>query len=766
VPARRPHRPLRARVSGALACAVLALGAGAAAAGATPAPEILTSAPAAAAPAAVPREVLVRFRAGTSASERGRVAREAGVTLLSGAAPPGVRVARTAAGDSPAEAAAHLRDEPEVAWAEPNRIRHAAGVPNDPLFPQLWAQRNVGQDVNGRAGIDGADADAVPAWDMAAAWLADHPAAGAPIVAVVDTGVAYAHPDLAGAIAVNAGESGGGKETNGIDDDGNGLVDDWHGWDWVDGDNDPFDPDGHGTHVAGAIAARAGDGYGVSGMDAWARILPLRVLGPAGGTDAVVADAFDYAASMGARVVNASLSGDGPSMALESAIAAHPGVLFVVAAGNDSLDVDATPQYPCAAPQANVICVAATDQDDVLASFSNHGAASVDLAAPGTNILSSVPAHDVRLAEGFEAGAGAWALGGTWAVTAGAASHGAHSLSDSPAGPYANGTSAIARLLTTIDLTGGTGCRVRFDVRLATALDGDALLVEASRDGVAWTRVLEAAGQTGGSFVPVEADLSTLDGAPAGRVRLRMVTGASGTDAGVEVDDLEVGCVAPGVAGGDFAFESGTSMAAPQVAGAAALLMTAAPGLSGAAVKTALMSGVDHLPGLAAATASGGRLNAARALSTALAQLGGPAPDPDRPATGPDDPGATTPPQGPVVLLPADPRPLRAGGGGRAAADPVAPRLLGLALGRAAGGERVAVLRLAEAARVRVTVQRRRAGRVARYATVRRTAERSLGAGVRRVALGPLTAGRYRLLVRMTDRSGNRATAVRTLRLR
>ena len=756
MPALRRHRSRRALVRVAAACAVLALGA-VAATGAEPAP-----APAPTAEAAVaPREVLVRFHAGTSASARARAARDAGVTLLVEAAPAGVRVARTAAGDTPAQAAADLRDEPEVAWAEPNRIRHAAGVPNDPLFAQLWAQRNTGQTVNGRPGTAGADVAAVAAWDLAQAWLADHPAAGpAPLVAVVDTGVAHGHPDLAAAIARNPGELGAGKATNGVDDDGNGFVDDWRGWDWVDGDNNPFDPDGHGTHVAGIIAARSGDAYGVSGLAGGARILPLRVLGPGGGTDAEVADAFGYAAAMGARVVNASLSGPGASLTLEAAIAAHPGVLFVVAAGNAGVDVDAEPHFPCAAPQPNVVCVAATGQGDEPASFSNRGAVSVDLGAPGVNILSATPSRDLRRADGFEAGAGAWELAGGWGVTAAAASAGTASLSDSPAGPYANGASTVARLADPVDLSGGGSCRMRLDVRLALAYDGDELRVESSPDGSAWATALELTGNTGGQFVTLDADLSELDGAPAAHLRLRLVSDAAGVDAGVEVDEVEVGCIAPGLPGGAFAHRNGTSTAAPQVAGAAALVMAAAPLLPAAAVRAALLAGADPLPALAGTSATGGRLDAARALALALTPFGYVPPPP------PDPEPLLDPAPGVVVVTPdASPAPLAGGPG--AGADRVAPRLLRLALGRAAGGRRVAVLRLAERARVRITVQRRVPGRgPARFATVRRTAVRALAAGTRRVALGRLPAGRYRLVVRMTDPAGNRAAVTRPLRLR
>jgi len=238
------------------------------------------------------------------------------------------------------------------------------------------------QRVLGQAGVADADIDAPEAWSLGAT--------GAGVtVAVVDTGINLAHPDLAARIATNPGESGGGRETNNVDDDHDGLVDDWRGWDWVAGDNDPSDENGHGTHVSGTIAA-AQDAVGVSGVAPDARILPLRVLDATGsGSSSAVAAAFDLAGRMNIPVVNASLGSSGVSNAERSAIQAHPNTLYVVAAGNDGHDDDVTPTYPCALPLGNVVCVGATDNRDARASFSNVGAASVDLFAPGVGVLSS-----------------------------------------------------------------------------------------------------------------------------------------------------------------------------------------------------------------------------------------------------------------------------------------------------------------------------------------------------------------------------------------
>jgi subtilisin family serine protease len=290
-----------------------------------------------------------------------------------------------------------LEADPQVAYAEPNFYRSSAAT-SDPYFGDLWGLENTGQTVNGVTGTPDADADVPEAWELTT---------GSPSVttAVVDTGVDMSHPDLGAAIWRNPGESGGGAETNGVDDDRNGLVDDWRGWDWAADDNAPADVHGHGTHVAGTIAARA-DETGVVGVNREGMLIPLRVLGDDGsGTVADLIEGYRYAAGQGAEIVNASLAGASASQSEGDAIAAAPNTLFVVAAGNgdtDGLgdDNDAAPVYPCSYSLDNVLCVAATNQNDQVALFSNYGATSVDLGAPGTNVLSDYPGGRYRYLNG------------------------------------------------------------------------------------------------------------------------------------------------------------------------------------------------------------------------------------------------------------------------------------------------------------------------------------------------------------------------------
>jgi thermitase len=333
-------------------------------------------------PAALERagvqDIVVQRVPGLDRAERAEVRADADVRLHEALSLPNTEVVRAAPGGL-TEALDALNADPDVVYAEPDAPVRAA---TDARFSEEWALRNTGQKILGQTGVADADIDAPEAWSMGAT--------GAGVtVAVVDTGIQFANPDLAGRIATNPGETGGGRETNGVDDDHDGYVDDWRGWDWVGGDNDPSDENGHGTHVSGTIAA-ARDAVGVSGVAPDARVLPLRVLDASGsGSSSTVASAFDLAGRMGIPVVNASLGSSGFSNAELTAIQAHPNTLYVVAAGNDGHDDDVTPTYPCALPLANIICVGATDNRDAVASFSNTGAASVDLFAPGVSVLST-----------------------------------------------------------------------------------------------------------------------------------------------------------------------------------------------------------------------------------------------------------------------------------------------------------------------------------------------------------------------------------------
>lgn len=209
-------------------------------------------------------------------------------------------------------------------------------------------------------------------------------------VGILDTGVDYTHPELSGNISVNTGEI----PDNGVDDDGNGLEDDYYGFDFADYDSDPMDEHGHGTHVSGTIGAVNGNG-GVVGMNWHVGLVPAKVLGSDGtGTLDAVVEGINYLASRGVDVINMSL-GSYDYSSTEYAAIAHAGqlgVLVAAAAGNEGNDNDGPDKsYPASYDLSNIISVAATDSEDELAYFSNYGQNTVDIAAPGVDILSTAP---------------------------------------------------------------------------------------------------------------------------------------------------------------------------------------------------------------------------------------------------------------------------------------------------------------------------------------------------------------------------------------
>jgi subtilisin family serine protease len=307
------------------------------------------------------REIIVARDPGLNPAQRGDVRSGAGVAHVADLSLPDTEVVRAPAGGL-VEAVDALEAEPGVRYAEPNGIVRAASA--DPFFTagRLWGLENAGPPTVANGTFD-ADIDAPEAW-------ARSTGAGQQ-VAVVDSGTTFNQADLQG-----------GALAPGVD--------------FVDGDNDPTDLTGHGTHVTGTIVARKDNNIGIAGVAPAAQVVPMRVLdGTNTGTDATIANAFNLAGDRGIPIVNASIQEQGFSQAVEDAISAHPGTLYVVAAGNavapatTGTDNDATPEFPCSLPEANVICVGASDENDAPAGFSNFGLKSVDLFAPGVNIIST-----------------------------------------------------------------------------------------------------------------------------------------------------------------------------------------------------------------------------------------------------------------------------------------------------------------------------------------------------------------------------------------
>jgi subtilisin family serine protease len=272
-------------------------------------------------------------------------------------------------------------EDPSVEYAEPNYVVSISIIPGDPLFDTLWGLFNTGQD----GGVPGADINAAPAWDITEG-------NNDIVVAVIDTGLDYNHPDLVGNIWINQSEYSG---TDSLDDDGNGYVDDVFGIDTLNQTSDPADDNGHGTHVAGTIGA-GNNGLGVVGINWNVKIMACKFLDSGGsGLVSGAIECLDYIRAMkerGALVVasNNSWGGISDSQALYEAIDAQrqDGVLFIAAAGNSVRDNDKFPFYPADFNLPNVISTAATDRYDTKAWFSNYGRRTVHVGAPGLDIVS------------------------------------------------------------------------------------------------------------------------------------------------------------------------------------------------------------------------------------------------------------------------------------------------------------------------------------------------------------------------------------------
>jgi subtilisin family serine protease len=327
---------------------------------------------------AVPGQIIVKYEENVGPSEQAGVRSKEGLEKEDELDLINAEVVQVE--DKPIEEAiGDLEDKPEVEYAEPNFKVYPTAYRDEPYFDQLWGLHNTGQNGgNPDVDINGPEASDITQGDPNL------------VVAVIDNGVDFTHPDLAERAWTNPGE----VANNGVDDDNNGYVDDLNGWDFHNNDATVHDLDRHGTHVAGTIAASV-NGDGVVGVAPNVEVMALKFLGPRGGAISNAIKAIEYTKSEGAKISNNSWGGGGRSQALKDAIDAS-GMLFVAAAGNgggDSLgdDNDQRPFYPASYDALNILSVAAINRMGNLARFSNFGATSVDISAPGVNVLSSLP---------------------------------------------------------------------------------------------------------------------------------------------------------------------------------------------------------------------------------------------------------------------------------------------------------------------------------------------------------------------------------------
>jgi subtilisin family serine protease len=535
-----------------------------------------------------PGEVLIKYKAGTSSAAIEHRHAQWGAKTMKAFRHPRVKHLKLPAGMSVEEAIQRMSKDPGVEYVEPNYIwRKCATVPDDTRFSNLWGLNNTGQSVNGTAGTADADIDAPEAWDTTQGDAAF-------IVAVLDTGVDYNHPDLSDNVLLS-------------------------GYDFVDDDDDPMDPDGHGSHVAGVIAARGNNTTGISGVCWNIRILPIRVADATGAsTSARFIQGLDYAVTNGARIVNYSYGGPGYSQAAydEISSANGDGVLVFAPAGNETVNNDVTPLYPASYNLPNVISVAASDQNDQLAPWSNYGASSVDVAAPGVNISSTVPAtRTVVWSDNFNDGnMDGWTTGGTNNSFAVQNYLGSNRLSDSPAGNYLNDTDSWARA-PVLDLSSYHGVTLEFIVRGHLEEDFDYASLETSTNGVDWTDQGAITGDFSDAWYEVIVDLGAYDGQGIVYFRFRLVTDDSFVYDGLYVDNVQVKAASSSYTGSEYAYYSGTSLATPFAAGIAALVWSAEPGLTHLEVKNRVLNGAERKNSLTGKVLTGARVNAYYAVT-------------------------------------------------------------------------------------------------------------------------------------------------------
>jgi thermitase len=551
-------------------------------------------------------EALVRYAADVGAAERREARDSAGVEFEGAVAVPNTQV--VSFDGSVAGAIARLEDQPGVVDAQPNYIYHAlAAAPNDSQFGHLWG-------MGGTPGVG-----ALAAWDRSRG--------AGQVIAVVDTGVDLTHPDLAGNLWSGPG----------------GI----HGHDFVDNDDVPDDFNLHGTHVAGTAAAIADNGQGVAGVAPQAQIMAVRALNSEGsGNSGNIANGIAFAATNGAGAINLSLGGPsgGGDAALSAAItvAEQHNAVVVAAAGNENNNNDQNPTTPCTLPNANLICVASVTRGGARSDFSNFGATSVDVGAPGgdgsndpdNDILSTKPSWASMFSDDFNGTLGQWtatnASGGDWGIATGAGIDGSNAVTDSPGVPYQDNASSKLQATTPLNLTGQRGCRIEYFL----ALDSVEKDFDFAGVGVFFGPTTPGAGSnftddSGGFYEHMDRAINEADNQPDVRPTFTFSSDEATNGGGAFVDNFNLLCrgnsypdtigAEDAAGGGSYTAIAGTSMASPQVAGVAALVRAVDPGAPASQVVEAIRRGAKPVGGMQGVTVTGGAADAVGSMDAALA---------------------------------------------------------------------------------------------------------------------------------------------------
>ena len=590
----------------------------------------------------VPHEILVKFAPGADEIKKADVRQQLDATLANVISSIRVEYWQLPIDTDTIEAVDLLNDMPMVEYAEPNYLYAPQMLPNDPAFNNSWYLNNTGQGINGTKGRPGADISAPGAWGM-------ETGSRDVIIAVIDSGVAFDHPDLKDNIWTNKNEI----VDNGLDDDENGYADDIHGWDFVNRDNNPSDyskdlyGDGHGTHVAGIIAAEGDNSIGTVGVMWHAQIMPLQIFdlfedSPFNATTMNIVLAVLYAVENGAKIINCSFGGPSFSHAQYETyqFAEQNGALVVAAAGNDGQDNDDFPTYPASYDLGNIIAVAASDESDDLASYSNFGTVFVDVAAPGgsasnSNIYSTTPPkRAVMFAEDFEDGLDQWVIGSNFEDWSTAFDPDFNSIvAVDSINNYQDNESSYIKTAKMIDATNFRGLNLQFSISYQLETNYDFLHVKLSEDDVQYALIHSITGISNGQErVIVWSNDIDLDDF---YLKFEMTSDGSTSYDGVYLDDISLSGINWKFTGDEYGYKSGTSMATPVVSGIAGLIWSAAPNLSPVDVKQIIIESVDPISSLNGKIVSGGRVNAETAVKNAVTP---PSPE-DETNTVPDDGG-------------------------------------------------------------------------------------------------------------------------------
>lgn len=574
----------------------------------------------------VPGEVLVSFERGVSlsaarsiVSESAPAIRSANPSLTRNEKWNGYMLLKVADDRAIDETIKSLTGRPGVTDAQKNYIYRAARIPNDPEYTSsvLWGLNNDGSSfdvpdsqLNATFTITptaGYDINGPEAWDT-------RTDCSSSIVAVLDTGVKYDHDDL----VANMWDGSSCVDENGSAIAGGCL----HGYDYSDNDKDPMDENGHGTHVSGTIGAQGNNGVGSTGVCWSTKIMAVRVLDSDGaGNSLDIASGIDFAIQNGAKVINASFGGYGADSISKSAIsrAKDAGIIFVAASGNEANNNDYYPVYPASYDLSNIISVAALNTSGALASFSNYGSKSVDIAAPGTYIQSTWPYAETAERESFDGSVVTWSKGGNWYNTSTLLANQCHITSSdatvdtksvalanninntNPANDwcivrnasgnlpnYANSSSGAATGI--YDFGSSDNAYVRYYIFTDLESDVDYVDVDASASGTPTfsSPLVSFTGSTQNSYYGYSHQLSSCAGSTTCGFGFKLYSNSTTNGDGPAVVLFD--WVSQVYSTTTYNFEQGTSMATPHVAGAAAMLMAQNPDATYKEVITAIFN--------------------------------------------------------------------------------------------------------------------------------------------------------------------------------